>query len=649
MIRMPGPPHGRGLGPRSFLTEEEKKNRVHVDRVFLKRILSYLKPYRLIVVGIILVNLIYAGTNLLPPLITGQIVDRALYQRDLHRLLILVLVQVIALAASSAFSLIQRYMNSWLSQQIIFDMKNQMYSHLQKMPLAFFTNERQGDIITRMTSDIEGIQSVISDTLTSLVSNILVLITTAIALFSLNWRLALIGISIVPLMQIPSRLIARRRWQILREAQEKKDELNQHMNETLSVSGALLVKLYTREDHEERRFFNISRNVTDLILREQKLGQQFMLYMQMFREFGPILIYLFGGLLLILGTGATGSPPVGTSAPGALTVGAGSSGNLLMGSGSSGALTVGTIIASVALITRLYSPVSSLLNIQVTFTRSFALFDRIFSYFDMEIDIKNGEAPVHRERVSGDIVFDHVDFHYQPEKEILKDICFTIPKGNVYALVGPSGAGKTTVASLIPRLFDTVAGTVSIDGVDIRDYDLTDLRRSIGIVTQDTYLFNGTIRENLLYAKPQASEQELSEACRMANIHDFIMSLPDQYDSVVGNRGLKLSGGEKQRISIARVILKDPDILILDEATSSLDSIAERQIQDAIEPLLHGRTCLIIAHRLSTILSANQILVLEKGHLLAQGTHEDLLKTSPMYRRLYETQFRTEADAQPGE
>ena len=612
----PGPPPRRGMGPREFLTDEEKKNKVKVDKAFIRRITAYLLPYRLQVAGIILINVLYAGIGLLPALITAQIVDGALYQKDLQKLLILILLEILTLAVSSGLYLVQRYMNSWLSQQVIFDMKNQMYGHLQKMPHAFFTSERQGDIITRMTSDIEGVQSVISDTMTSLVSNIFVLITTAIALFSMSWQLAIVGIAVVPLMQIPSRLIAKRRWLILKASQEKKDELNQHINETLSVSGSMLVKLYNREDQEDQRFQTINREVTDLILKEQRLGQKFIMLMQLFREFGPILIYLFGGIILI------------TCADG---------GNLF---GFSSRLTVGTIIGSVALINRLYSPVSSLLNIQVTFTRSFALFERIFSYFDMKIDIKNCDAPVHRDRVSGDISFSHVNFYYHPEKQILKDVNLTIPRGKVYALVGPSGAGKTTITNLIPRLFEATEGAVTIDGIDVKDYDLNDLRRSIGIVTQDTYLFNGTIRENLLYAKSDATEDELISACRMANIHDFIMKLPDRYDSLVGNRGLKLSGGEKQRISIARVILKNPEILILDEATSSLDSISDSRIQDAIDPLLRGRTCLIIAHRLSTILAADRILVISDGRILEQGSHDELLQDSAMYRQLYETQFR---------
>lgn len=615
-----GPPPARPLGPRGFLTDQEKQNKVKADPAFLKRIFSYLKPYKKQIAVIFIINILYAGIGLLPSIITAKIVDEALYQKNMHQLLILIVFDVVTLVSSGLIFMAQRYMNSWLSQQVIYDMKNQMYEHLQKMSHSFFTTERQGDVITRMTSDIEGVQTVITDTLTTLVSNILVVATTVAALFSMSWQLALVGIIMVPLLQIPAKSVSKKRWMLLKAAQEKNDELNQQINETLSVSGSMLVKLYNREDQEMERFRKINRAVTDITLKEQGAAQRFFAIMHMFTQFGPVLIYLVGGILLIAGY---------------------DDGQVRLFSGT---LTVGTIIAVVALINRLYNPVSSLLDMQVNFTRSFALFERIFAYYDRKIDIQNCANPVKRRRISGDIAFLHVNFAYRPEKPILKDVNFVIPKGCSYALVGPSGAGKTTITNLIPRLFDTTEGMVSIDGIDVRKYDLDDLRRSIGIVTQDTYLFNGTIRENLLYAKSDATEEELTDACKKANIYDFIMSLPEQFDSLVGNRGLKLSGGEKQRVSIARVILKNPEILILDEATSSLDSISENYIQDAVEPLLKGHTSLIIAHRLSTVLSSDRILVVQDGQVLEQGTHRELLKNSAVYRELYETQFRRALD-----
>jgi len=332
----------------------------------------------------------------------------------------------------------------------------------------------------------------------------------------------------------------------------------------------------------------------------------------MFTQLGPLLIYFAGGWFIIRHVDS--------------------------------ALTVGTITATVALINRLYRPVESLLNLQVDFTRSLALFTRIFDYFDMEVSIKNpenGQKPPVKE---GDVRYEHVAFSYSPDKPLLTDVDFTVPAGQMYAIVGPSGSGKSTVVNLIPRLYDVCAGRVTVAGVDVRDFDLDYLRSCVGVVTQDTYLFNGTIRENLLYAKPDATEAELEAACRAASIHDFIVNQPQGYDTEVGNRGLKLSGGEKQRISIARVILKDPQILILDEATSALDSISENAIQDALETLMQGRTSLVIAHRLSTILKADRILVVANGTIAESGGHEELLQRGGIYRELYETQFRAALD-----
>nr|MCR4851102.1 ABC transporter ATP-binding protein/permease [Lachnospiraceae bacterium] len=352
--------------------------------------------------------------------------------------------------------------------------------------------------------------------------------------------------------------------------------------------------------------------LTALNLKEQRSGSWFRVVLGMFTQVGPLLIYFAGGYLII--------------------------------SHMDTALTVGTITAMVALINRLYFPIQSLLNIHVEFTRSLALFTRIFEYFDMKSSITSPENGKKPDVTCKDITYDHVAFSYDPEVPILKDVNFTVPGGQMYAIVGPSGSGKSTVVNLIPRLYDVAGGRVSIGGVDVRDFDLSYLRSNIGVVTQETYLFNGTIRENLLYAKEDATEEELITACKNANIHDFITNQPDGYDTVVGNRGLKLSGGEKQRLSIARVILKDPKILILDEATSALDSISENAIQDALELLMQGRTSIVIAHRLSTILKADCILVVKDGIIAEHGDHESLLKAGGVYKELYETQFRQVLD-----
>lgn len=352
--------------------------------------------------------------------------------------------------------------------------------------------------------------------------------------------------------------------------------------------------------------------MTKLNLKEQRSGKWFGVVMGMFTQLGPLLIYFAGGYFII----ARSDP----------------------------ALTVGTITATVALINRLYRPVQSLLNIQVDFTRSLALFTRIFDYFDLKNNIVSPENAQKPDLTNADLRYDHVVFSYDPEKPLLTDIDFTVPAGKMYAIVGPSGSGKSTVVNLIPRLYDVLGGAVTLGGVDVRDMDLAYLRSNIGVVTQETYLFNGTIRENLLYAKEDATQEELEEACRIASIDDYIRSQPDGYDTVVGNRGLKLSGGEKQRLSIARVILKNPRILILDEATSALDSISEHAIQDALEHLMEGRTSIVIAHRLSTILKADRILVVQGGVIAEQGDHETLLQKGGVYRELYETQFRTILD-----
>ena len=604
---MPGP--GSSLGPRGFLTDEEKKNMPKVTKKLIVRILSYLKPYWPQFVLVFVAILLSATVGLLPSIITGRIVDEALVGKDMKLLIQLLLAAFATLTISQVIGVMESYINAWISQRIIFDMKNQMYNHLQHMPHSFFTSERQGDIITRMNTDISGVSSVISGTLASIVSNVATVVTTLVALFTMSWQLALVGLVVIPLLILPTKSVGKTRWKLLTESQEKNDEMNQLVNETLSVSGSLLVKLFTREDKEYERFVGVNEEVTKLNLKEQRSGKWFGVLMGMFTQLGPLLIYFAGGYFIIAKSDPT--------------------------------LTVGTITATVSLINRLYRPVQSLLNIQVDFTRSLALFTRIFNYFDMRNPIVSPEDGQTPDLKDAEIRYDHVAFSYDPAKPLLTDIDFEVPAGKMYAIVGPSGSGKSTVVNLIPRLYDVLDGAVRLGGVDVRDMDLTWLRSNVGVVTQETYLFNGTIRENLLYAKEDATQEELEEACKIANIHDYISRQPEGYETKVGNRGLKLSGGEKQRISIARVILKDPKILILDEATSALDSISEHAIQAALEHLMEGRTSIVIAHRLSTILKADRILVVEGGRIAEQGDHETLLAKNGIYRELYETQFRT--------
>ena len=596
-------------GPRGYLTEEEKKNRPKITKALLLRILSYLKPYKWQFLAVFAAIFVSAVLGLFPSIITGKIVDAIVDDsRELKILVQLVVLAFVVLAAAQVISVLEQYINSRISQKIIYDMRNQMYDHLQHMPHAFFTGEKQGDIITRMNSDINGVSSIISVMLTSLVSNVLTVATSVFYLFYTDWRLAIVGLVVLPLLILPTKAVGKKRWELVSEAQGKQDELNQHVDETLSVSGSMLVKLFTKEKVEYEKFRSINNEATKITIKEQRAGSWFHVFLGMFIQIAPLLIYFVGGFLII--------------------------------SRFDAGLTVGDISVVVSLVNRLYQPVRQLLDLQVNFVRSLALFTRIFEYYDRKIEIDNPENPVKPPLDDCSVEFCNVHFSYEKEHEILKGISFFVPDGKMYAIVGTSGAGKSTIIGMIPRLYDVTSGCVKVAGTDVRDFDLSYLRTHIGIVTQDTYLFNGTILENLLYAKPDATKEEIENACRVANIYDFINGLPDKFDTVVGNRGLKLSGGEKQRVSIARVVLKDPKILILDEATSSLDSISESLIQSALSAVMKGRTSIVIAHRLSTVIAADKIMVIENGVITETGSHEELIETSRKYRELYETQFK---------
>ncbi len=593
-------------GYSGFLTEEEKSDRPQITRAFLLRVLSYLKPYwkQLILV----LAAILAGTvlRLLPAVLSGRIIDEGLIARDMSALLILIGLSVGVTLLSNLVGLLESYLNTWVSQQITFDMRNRMFRHLLGMSQRFFTGINQGDLITRMTSDIAGVQQIIAGTFTSIVSNVLTLVVAAVAMFQKNWILAAVGLVIVPLFTLPTRMAGKTRWTLTREAQERQDEINGILNETLSVSGQLLVKLFGREAYETLRYEDANRKMVKLNIRQSMAGRWFRVVLSTFTSVGPMLVYLVGGLLMIR---------------------------------HNAGLTVGDITVLVILLGRMYGPVNSLMNMQVDWIRSMALFARIFEYYDLPHEIRNAEDAIVPRQIEGRIAFEQVSFSYEADRAILHDISFTLDSGRSLAIVGPSGSGKSTIINLLLRLYDVGGGRVMLDGHDIRELDLAFLRGNIGVITQDTYLFNASIRENLLYAKPDASEQELVSACVKANIHAFIASLPQGYDTQVGNRGLKLSGGEKQRLSIARVLLKDPPVVVFDEATSSLDSIAESLIQQAIGPMLARRTSIVIAHRLSTVLAADEILVLSGGRIVQRGKHARLLEEGGLYQQLYETQF----------
>ena len=487
-------------------------------------------------------------------------------------------------------------------------MRNHMYGHLQKLSQGFYSSGKQGEIITRMTSDISGVQSFVTGTLTQTIANLATLTTSMIAMFQLNGALAIVAILIVPLLIFPIKLVGKKRWELTNESQDLNDEANELLNETLSVSGQQLVKLFTKEEAEYARYSSINENLTTVKVKEATVGRWFRMIAQTFVEAGPMFIYLVGGFMLLV--------------------------NNHQG------LTVGDITVLVALMSRMYRPLMQLMDIHIEFIRSLALFTRIFDYLDMPVEIENKPNATLPTDITGDLRFNNVTFHYTEQSPILKGINFQVNEGETLAIVGPSGAGKSTIFNLIPRLYDVTGGEIKMGGHDIRDLDLHFLRQNIGMVTQETYLFNASIRENLLYAKSDATEEELIQACKEANIHTFISNLPDGYNTQVGNRGIKLSGGEKQRLSIARVFLKDPKILILDEATSSLDSLSEGLIQEALRTLLKGKTSLVIAHRLSTIMSADNIIVLENGQEVERGTHQQLLQNDGMYKLMYETQFK---------
>ena len=601
-----------GRGGARPLTDEERKNAQKLSWPMLKRVLSYLAPYRLRLALVFVCIFAASWLTLMPSILIGRIVDEGLIGGNLNMLFILTAASFGVLVLSTLISVFENWLNTWVAQHITYDMRNKMFGHLLRMSHRFFSSSLQGEVITRMTTDIGNVQAVLSTTLTGFVNNLTLVTLAVITMYQKNWILATGGMLIMPLLIIPTKQVGRKRWDITYQAQAKNDQINQIVSESMGVSGQMLIKLFTTEEIEYQKYEKNNGEMTDLNIRENMAGRWFRATMGMLTNMGPILIYLMGGLLM-----------------------------LRYGNTS---LTVGDITVMVALLDRLYRPTNQLLNMQVDVVRSMAIFTRIFQYYDMPQEIQNKPGAITPSALEGKVEFKHVSFHYKEETPILHDINFAVETGRSIAIVGPSGAGKSTIINLIPRLYDVIDGQILLDGHDIRDIDLKWLRGNIGLVTQDTYLFNDTIRENLRYARFDATEEDMINACKEANIHDFIESLPNGYDTEVGNRGIKLSGGERQRLSIARVILKNPGLIILDEATSSLDSISESLIQEAIGPLLEGKTSLVIAHRLSTIMACDEILVISGGKLVERGSHAELLDLNGVYRELYETQFRRALD-----
>src|SRR5579862_1255023 len=545
-----------------------------------------------------------AALGLVPGFVTAHIIDSAIPHRSLRELGIDVAIIMASALVSAGVGVLQGYLNSVVGEGIMRDIRTSLVAHLHRMPIPFFTGTKTGEIMNRVSNDVDNVDNVVTGTLTSIVTNVVLIGTTLIAMFLWNWRLALLSIAIVPLMILPLGPVGRKMYEIRKNTREKRDEIESITQETLSISGITLIKSFAREAFEKARFYKVGTNLMRLEIDLAMVGRWFLASVTAMVVVGPALVWFGGGWLAI-----------------------------------SSSLQVGVIVAFVSFIQgRLYGPAASLAGIQVQIVSALAVFERIFDYLDMKPEEYDPPGAIALPNVAGDIAFENVTFAYGT-REILRDISFHVRPGEVAAFVGPSGAGKTTITQLVPRFYDSQGGRVLVEGHDVRTVTLESLRRDIGIVTQETYLFHDTVASNLRYGKPDATDVELEAASRAANIADFIASLPDGYETVVGERGHKLSGGERQRLAIARVLLKDPRILILDEATSSLDSENEAAIQRALETVMRGRTSLVIAHRLSTVLSADVIFVVDEGRIVEQGRHATLLARGGLYSRLYRTQF----------
>jgi ATP-binding cassette, subfamily B, bacterial len=574
------------------------------ERATLSRILSYFRPYRrqvAWVMGSIGLSALAGGA---PPLLIKRIVDHSIPEQRTAELCWLCAGMVVGPLLAGLLGVAHKHLAAWIGEQVMYDLRLELFSHVQRQSLAFFANAKPGELISRVLTDVQGIGQALQDNLVKLLQNVLVLAVSVALIVALDWRLALVALSALPLFVFPARKVGRQRKQLKRDTQARMAELTGILMETLSLSGVLLIKVFGARKRETRRLRDKALELQAASLRQNLVGRWFQMLMKLFEDLGPALVYGVGGYLVIRHE-----------------------------------LGLGTVLAFVALLKKLYSPASDLAGVHVDIVTSYGYFERVLAVLDLEPSIENAPDAVALEHVDGSLKFDDVSFAYGEHGATLSNIDLDIAPGESVAVVGASGAGKSTLAALALRLYDPSAGRILLDGHDYRQIKLKTLRQHIAVVSQETYLFHASIADNLRYARPAATPSELEAAARTAQIHEFISSLPQGYETLVGERGYRLSGGERQRLAIARAVLADPKILILDEATSALDATNERLIQTALESLLAGRTSLIIAHRLSTIQNANRIVLLDKGRVVEIGNHRALLERRGHYARLYEQQM----------
>ncbi len=607
-----GPMHGMGHDPSAVAG-------VNFDRSVARRAAAFATPYRTMIIGFVAVIIGSALLQLVPPILFGRILDDGIANQDKGLITTLSIIIVLSAIADAAFGLTERWLSSRVGEGLIHDLRVSLFDHVQRMPISFFTNTQTGTLISRLNNDVVGAQRAVTGTLGQVVSNVITVSSTVITMALIEWRLTLLSLVLLPLFIIPAKRIGRVQQRLTREHMNENAAMNSLMTERFGVSGAQLVKLFGRADEEVAEFAGHAGRVRDLGVKSALYGRTFLLALGLVGAIATALVYWIGGILVI-----------------------------------DGDLAVGTLVTFALLVGRIYRPLTALTSARIDIMTAFVSFERVFEILDTPRIIDDRPGAIDLVDPLGKVKFNNVSFAYPsadshnigsmdaPElgSVVLHNLDLTIEAGSMVALVGPSGAGKSTVASLIARLYDVTDGTVEVDGHDVRDLRQDSLRSNIGIVTQDPHLFHDTVGNNLRYAKPGATEDDIIAACTAARIHDVIAALPDGYDTMVGERGYRLSGGEKQRLAIARTLLKDPVVVVLDEATSHLDAENELLVQEALDHALAGRTSIVIAHRLSTVRAANTIVVIDQGRIVEQGTHEELLDTEGLYAELHHTLAR---------